>query len=227
VAFWYSEIWLGMTIREVLERGVASMCTAAGVKDWLTLDPSAAAGRPDLLQFSKHPGAPPEHAPTPGPPCGRRPRSQAHWAVDASARRCSSKAEAVTPEQFFDAAVACYNRDRRATCWLRAVALLPDRGASSLTSTRAGPILPNFEAVACENPYPSRYFPDGNFNQVVMKAMFNGIRLDRVIGVAARANPELARMAADFAAERRAAGRPVPADLWMALAGTQQRGPTR
>jgi hypothetical protein len=34
-----------------------------------------------------------------------------------------------------------------------------------------------------------------------------------------RLNPELARMASDFAAERRAAGRSVPADLGLIIEG--------
>jgi hypothetical protein len=39
------------------------------------------------------------------------------------------------------------------------------------------------------------------------------VSLTAASGLAARADDELARMARDFAAERRAAGRPVPTDL--------------
>lgn len=70
-----------------------------------------------------------------------------------------------------------------------------------------------FEAIACENPFPARWFPDPPFNQMVMKAVFSGIALDRVVGLEGRRNGELRRMALDFAAERRAAARSVPADL--------------
>ena len=49
-----------------------------------------------------------------------------------------------------------------------------------------------------------------------MKALFNGVRLERIVGLGARANAELTRMATDFAAERRAAGRSVPADIGLA-----------
>jgi hypothetical protein len=93
----------------------------------------------------------------------------------------------------------------------------PDRFLALVIDACRTNILPVFEAVACENPYPSRFFPERNFNQLVMKALFNGVRLDRIVGLAARANIELARMATDFAAERRAAGRPVPADIGLAL----------
>jgi hypothetical protein len=77
--------------------------------------------------------------------------------------------------------------------------------------------VPVFEALACENPYPSQYFPERNFNQVVLKAMFNSIALERIVGLKSRLNPELSRMARDYAAERTAAGRSVPADLCLAL----------
>ncbi|HTV19840.1 MAG TPA: EboA domain-containing protein [Polyangiaceae bacterium] len=70
-----------------------------------------------------------------------------------------------------------------------------------------------FEAIACENPYPMRFFPEHNFNQMVLKSFFTGVAVKRIEGLAARRSPELVRMAEAYASERRAAGRPVPADL--------------
>jgi hypothetical protein len=70
-----------------------------------------------------------------------------------------------------------------------------------------------FEAIACENPYPARHFPEHNFNQLVLKSFFTGVAVGRIQGLAARRSPELVRMAQAYASERRAAGRPVPADL--------------
>ncbi len=78
-------------------------------------------------------------------------------------------------------------------------------------------ILPLFEAVACENPYPAQHFPERNFNQLVLKALFNGVALSRVVGLASRLNADLTRMAGDYADERRAAGRAVPADIGLAM----------
>ena len=75
-------------------------------------------------------------------------------------------------------------------------------------------IQPLFEAIACENPYPARHFPELNFNQMVLKVLFTGVALDRVVGLQARVTPELQRMAADYASERRAAGRSIPPDIW-------------
>ena len=48
---------------------------------------------------------------------------------------------------------------------------------------------------------------------MVLKALFNEVALSRIAGLAGRRNAELTRMAADYASERRAAGRTVPADI--------------
>ena len=70
-----------------------------------------------------------------------------------------------------------------------------------------------FEAISCDNLYPSLQFPEPNFNQMVLKAIFIGSPLSRIMGLDERINPELARMAEDYASERRAAGRSVPDDM--------------
>ena len=74
-------------------------------------------------------------------------------------------------------------------------------------------VLEVFEAIACENPYPARYFPELNFNQMVLKAVFMDVALERVHDWRRRHNTELVRMTSDYAAERRAAGRSIPADV--------------
>jgi hypothetical protein len=80
-----------------------------------------------------------------------------------------------------------------------------------------------FEAIACENPYPARFFPDLNFNQLVLKAFFTGIAVRRIVGLGARNSPELVRMANAYASERRAAGRSVPDDLSLVTAALEPR----
>jgi hypothetical protein len=120
-------------------------------------------------------------------------------------------------EAFIGDAVACFEQAdaREQKSWLRAVSLLPEpaRFLSQTVDACRTNILPLFESVACENPYPADFFPDLNFNQMVLKALFNGVALARVIGLKRRLNPDLARMATDYAAERRAAGRTIPADI--------------
>lgn len=69
-----------------------------------------------------------------------------------------------------------------------------------------------FEAIVCENAFLAEHFAELNFNQAVMKAIFMEVALARIEGLERRITPELARMAAGYASERRAAGRPVPKD---------------
>jgi hypothetical protein len=52
-----------------------------------------------------------------------------------------------------------------------------------------------------------------NYNQMVLKALFIGSPLARLVGLEERITPELVRMAEDYATERQAAGRPVPEDI--------------
>jgi hypothetical protein len=128
----------------------------------------------------------------------------------------------------FDAlALACYEQGdaREQQSWLRALALMPAPGrfrATAIDACRTN-ILPVFEAIACENPFPKRHFAELNFNQMVLKAFFNGVAVSRIVGLEARLNPELARMADDYVSEREAAGRSVPPDIWLVLAPGPRR----
>ncbi len=103
---------------------------------------------------------------------------------------------------------------------LRALPLLPGPGrfvalAADACRTSVRPI---FEAIACDNPFPARHLSALHFNQMILKALFLDVPLGRVRGLDTRRGDELTRMARDYARERRAAGRPISADL-AALAG--------
>lgn len=89
----------------------------------------------------------------------------------------------------------------------------PERFSSVAIDACRSHVQTVFEAIACENPYPARHFPDESFNQMVLKGLFTGVAMARIEGLEARRNPELSRMARAYASERRAAGRPVPPDL--------------
>jgi hypothetical protein len=71
-----------------------------------------------------------------------------------------------------------------------------------------------FEAVAHRNPYPAEQFAETAWNQMVLKALFVGSRLERIVGLDARANPALAQMLCDYAHERWAAKRVISPELW-------------
>lgn len=98
---------------------------------------------------------------------------------------------------------------------LRALPLLPEPARFTELAIEAcrSHVLDVFAAIACDNPFPARHFPEANFNQLVIKTLFLELPLARVHGWRGRANAELVRMATDYEAERRAAGRTIPADI--------------
>lgn len=93
----------------------------------------------------------------------------------------------------------------------------PKRYAATAVEACRTNVLDVFVSIACDNDYPASWFPDAAFNQMVMKALFSSVELARIRGLSARVNPELRRMARDYAAERRAAGRSIPSDIALAI----------
>lgn len=77
---------------------------------------------------------------------------------------------------------------------------------------------PVFEAVALDNPYPAAWLDEDAWNQMVIKAVFTGSALVRVVGLRQRSNPTLQQMLSDLVRERRAASRPVAEDVLKFLA---------
>lgn len=107
--------------------------------------------------------------------------------------------------------------EQRALC--RSLALLP-APERFLERARAGcrtNMRSVFEATALDTPYPFRWFDDPAWNQAVIKCLFLEAPLWRMFGLDRRLSAELARMALDFADERRSAGRVVNHELWLCL----------
>jgi hypothetical protein len=108
-------------------------------------------------------------------------------------------------------------RERQAV--LRVLAALPDPARFcevAIDACRTN-IVTVFEAIACDNAYPAAHVPALAFDQMVLKALFVGVALARIHGLAARNTDELARMVSAFASERRAAGRAIPDDVKLVL----------
>ncbi|TAH24310.1 MAG: hypothetical protein EAZ07_09820 [Cytophagales bacterium] len=75
-----------------------------------------------------------------------------------------------------------------------------------------------FESIALNNYYPSLYLNEGQWNQMILKSIFNGSPLNKIIQLDQRANPTLSRQLSDYANERWAAGRTVNPELWRVAA---------
>jgi hypothetical protein len=142
--------------------------------------------------------------------------------VEAASHGCDAPRSAMVME--------CYERgdllERQAV--LRALPLFPEpsRFLDLAVEACRSQIQSVFEAIACENPYPADQFPELNFNQMVLKALFTGIPLKRIIDLPARVTPELRRMANDYASERSAAGRSIPSDIELILKESALRSET-
>jgi hypothetical protein len=142
-----------------------------------------------------------------------------HWGVDDAGRVALLL---LADQHLSESACAslideCFRQgdSRERVAVLRALPLLPkpERFLKvAIESCRAN-VLPVFEAIACENPFPADHFPEQSFNQLVLKALFLEVKLERVLGLSKRLTPELWRMAEDYRRERAAAGRSIPPDL--------------
>jgi hypothetical protein len=149
----------------------------------------------------------------------------AEWTIDDIARTVLllSAAPHLDSDPYATLVETCYrdgdNRERQAI--LRALPLLPDPPRFLTLGFEAcrSHVQPVFEALACANPYPVRYFPELNWNQLVLKALFTGVSLERIWQLPERVSPELVRMATDYVSERRAAGRSLP-DIRRLLSAT-------
>ncbi len=146
----------------------------------------------------------------------------AAWRLDDAARvRLLLAAARHAPGQALATAGQLYEHGdaRERAGVLRALSLLPgaDDDATALPvildamRVTQGEI---FEAAICDSPYASRHLPQHEWRKAVLKALFIGMSIRRIAHVEARTDAELAQSLLDFAAEREAASRSVPHELW-------------
>jgi hypothetical protein len=154
------------------------------------------------------------------------PSGVVHGTVDDAARAALvvALADAVgTGPDCADRLVSLYRQgdaaERRGV--LRGLDALTERGGDAGALVAAGLDLaadalrtndPSLVAAAV-GPFGARYLDQHTWRHAILKLVFQGVSLAAASGLTARADDELDRMARDFAAERRAAGRPVPTDL--------------
>jgi len=146
----------------------------------------------------------------------------AHWTrTDAGRVSLLLAACAACPAAETTLAQALFRRGDEAEriALVRGLALLPAPAALKVVALevgRAGGVA-LFRALALRNPYPAIYYEQSELNQMVLRALHEELPLDHIVGLEARANRELARLCEDYIAERRAAGRRIPVDIWLAL----------
>ncbi|MEZ5434192.1 MAG: EboA domain-containing protein [Verrucomicrobiales bacterium] len=80
-------------------------------------------------------------------------------------------------------------------------------------------ILSVFDAIALRNPFPERHFTEEGWNQMVLKALFLGRPLHRVVGLDAGPTPALAEAVDYLAHERWSAGRRNLPEAWRCCSG--------
>jgi hypothetical protein len=143
----------------------------------------------------------------------------ARWSPDELARAALllAASEALPAEEHTGVVEEAFRKGDNVerSALLKSLALLPESQRFLKTATEASrtEVQEVFEAIACENAYPAMHFPELNFNQLVLKALFLEVPLARVHEWQPRCNLELARMVSDYEAERVAASRTVPADI--------------
>lgn len=130
-------------------------------------------------------------------------------------------AEAHTPS--FDAIVDAIYRQgdsREKEAVLRALPLLGEGKQYLEHALDAGRTneQPLFAAIALDNPFPARHYPELEFNKLVMKTAFVRLPIGRIWGLSQRANRELSRMAMEYIDEQEAAGRRFAPEVWLAIA---------
>ncbi|WP_055585746.1 EboA domain-containing protein [Peterkaempfera griseoplana] len=161
--------------------------------------------------------------PAAGRRCGRGPLHLAEpygWTVDDAVRALLLAALPLTGTALHTELTELYRTgdaaERRAV--LRALPLLPV-GDDALPLVHDALRTNDTRLVAAAlGDYATHHLDAAAYRQGVLKCVFTGIPLAALPGLPDRADAELARMMSAFAAERTAAGRPVPADIQPVLA---------
>ncbi len=100
--------------------------------------------------------------------------------------------------------------------FLKFLILLPDPVRYKTTAVDAlrTNIATVFNAITYNNPYPSLFFNDQQWNQMYLKTAFMQGDLSAILDIDKRANTDLARIISDYAHERWAAGRDIDPYFW-------------
>ena len=143
------------------------------------------------------------------------------WTTDQAARAALLLALPATPASAKSVLALFQTADLgEHVALVRALFLLPDGGsllhiAREAIRSNMGDV---FRAISQRNPYPAEHFDDIAWNQMIVKCLFVELPLAGVYGLDKRANADLARMIAELARERWAAGRRISPEAWRCVA---------
>lgn len=102
---------------------------------------------------------------------------------------------------------------------LKSFNLLDPQGSAvnvAINSARCNGLI-EFSAIALNNTYPSLHFPELNFDQLVLKSLFLGLDISKILGLSTRLNPKLSNMCFSYVVEQALAERVPPASIWLAI----------
>src|SRR5690606_24720391 len=104
-------------------------------------------------------------------------------------------AERFAPLEFADVVTTLYRTgsDREQVGILRAFPCVPaprDLVPLAREASRTNDVTV-FSALACESAFPAEHLPDAAFEQLVLKALFIGVSLERILRLETRVTPEL------------------------------------
>ncbi|MET0131970.1 MAG: EboA domain-containing protein [Kibdelosporangium sp.] len=146
------------------------------------------------------------------------PQGLVHGTVDdlARTRLLAMLAEALPAAKFTEelADLYRYGDDAERRGVLRGLTALPDEAAADGVNLVADALRANdIRLVAAAlGPFAAKHLDEHSWRHGVLKCLFVGVPLAAVADLDRRTDDELLRMVADYADERRAAGREVPAD---------------
>jgi hypothetical protein len=179
-------------------------------------EPAAVQASAMRRQLQADPAAIGRLFPAIGRRCGRAPLAALPgWSVDEAVRAALLESLPVRGALLSDLLTRLYRHgdaaERRAI--LRALAILqPGPAALALVEDALRTNDPRLIRAAL-GEYGACHLADGAFRQAVLKCVFCEIPLGEIAGLPARIDTELVRMLADYARERSAAGRGIPADV--------------
>lgn len=146
------------------------------------------------------------------------------WRLDEAGRTWLLATAADRAERPFDALFGLYDlgdTDTRVGA-LHALNFVADddtdRGLELVLDAGRTYLDPLLTAAWCDNPFSAKHMSDEAYRSAVLKALFCNVPVDGFLDLESRADPTLAKSLYDYADEREAAGRPVPAAVWIVAA---------